>query len=63
MKSLAELNEAIEREPDNPEHYDRRAGVYDDAKNYVAALEDVNNAIDLSGYNIWYILLSPRAGL
>jgi len=50
MKSLAELNEVIEREPDNPEHYDCRAGLYDDAENYEAALQDLNKAIELSGY-------------
>jgi tetratricopeptide (TPR) repeat protein len=50
MKSLAELNEAIEREPANPEHYDRRAGVYDDAENYEAALDDLYKAVELSDY-------------
>jgi tetratricopeptide (TPR) repeat protein len=50
MKSLAELTEAIEREPDNPEHYDRRAAAYDDAENYEAALEDLNKAVELSDY-------------
>jgi tetratricopeptide (TPR) repeat protein len=50
MSSLAELTEAIAREPDNPEHYDRRAAAYDDAENYEAALQDLNKAVELSDY-------------
>jgi tetratricopeptide (TPR) repeat protein len=49
MLSLEELNDAIQREPDNPVHYDRRSYLHYTAENYEASLDDLDTAIELSG--------------